>query len=570
MAKMVNFGLAYGMSDFGLSSRAGISRAGGPGVHQLVLRGVLRDQLLHAPHQGDGPARRASSRRSSAGSARSRSSTPRTRALRGAGERMAINMPIQGTAADIVKIAMIRLDARLAAEGFRARLLLQVHDELLLEVPRDEVDRLIPVLREVDGGRAAARRPADRRREGRRRLGIDGPGHAPGRGPRRGSPRRRRGLTRPTRSRREADVPELPEVETVARDLRGLVLDATISGATCRWARTLRTHDPETFAAGRRRPPDRWPSGGAASSSSIDLVRRGDPDVHLKMTGQLFVVPAAAPARSARPAGDRLRRRPRAPLPGHPQVRPGRAVRASIPRPARRSSRPAGRPSSPGPARSRSTTRSPSGPSGGASGPGAAGSSRSSSTSRSSPGSATSTPTRRCGRLASTRCAPPRPSGRPTSGACTAAVRRILAEAIERRGELDRRLHGARGRRLDAGAAPRLPAGRRALPALRPADPADRRRRARDALLLVVPAPARGAIGPGRRRSSAAMTPRPGRTPGPRGRRWSELDGEAALGRTADEAAAGPSAPGPGPSGPAGRPPRATGARPGPPAGTAA
>ena len=56
-------------------------------------------------------------------------------------------MPIQGTAADIIKIAMIRLAERLADGGFRARLLLQVHDELLLEVPRDEVDRLVPVLR---------------------------------------------------------------------------------------------------------------------------------------------------------------------------------------------------------------------------------------------------------------------------------------------------------------------------------------------------------------------------------------------------------------------------------------
>jgi DNA polymerase-1 len=61
-------------------------------------------------------------------------------------------MPIQGTAADIVKIAMIRLNERLAAEGFRARPLLQVHDELLLEVPRDEVERLVPVLREVMEG----------------------------------------------------------------------------------------------------------------------------------------------------------------------------------------------------------------------------------------------------------------------------------------------------------------------------------------------------------------------------------------------------------------------------------
>jgi DNA polymerase-1 len=61
-------------------------------------------------------------------------------------------MPIQGTAADIVKIAMIRLADRLKAEGFKARMLLQVHDELLLEVPRDEVDRLIPVLRETMEG----------------------------------------------------------------------------------------------------------------------------------------------------------------------------------------------------------------------------------------------------------------------------------------------------------------------------------------------------------------------------------------------------------------------------------
>jgi DNA polymerase-1 len=65
---------------------------------------------------------------------------------------MAINMPIQGTAADIVKIAMIRLDERLLAGGFRARPLLQVHDELLREVPRDEVDRLVPLLRETMEG----------------------------------------------------------------------------------------------------------------------------------------------------------------------------------------------------------------------------------------------------------------------------------------------------------------------------------------------------------------------------------------------------------------------------------
>jgi DNA polymerase-1 len=65
---------------------------------------------------------------------------------------MAINMPIQGTAADIVKIAMIRLDEALRAGGFRSRLLLSVHDELLVEAPRDEVDRLVPVMRSTMEG----------------------------------------------------------------------------------------------------------------------------------------------------------------------------------------------------------------------------------------------------------------------------------------------------------------------------------------------------------------------------------------------------------------------------------
>jgi DNA polymerase-1 len=72
--------------------------------------------------------------------------------LRAAGERMAINMPIQGTAADIIKIAMVRLPGRLREAGLGARLLLQVHDELVLEVPRDEVERTAPILRETMEG----------------------------------------------------------------------------------------------------------------------------------------------------------------------------------------------------------------------------------------------------------------------------------------------------------------------------------------------------------------------------------------------------------------------------------
>jgi DNA polymerase-1 len=61
---------------------------------------------------------------------------------------MAINMPIQGTAADIVKIAMNRLFERMASSGTRARMLLQVHDELLLEVPKTEIDSVAAMVRE--------------------------------------------------------------------------------------------------------------------------------------------------------------------------------------------------------------------------------------------------------------------------------------------------------------------------------------------------------------------------------------------------------------------------------------
>ena len=134
------------MSDFGLSSRANIPRAdaqefintyfatySGISYYMLHIKEVARRQGFVTTLLG---RKRAISELDA-----------RNPTLRAAGERMAINMPIQGTAADIIKIAMIRLDERLREGGFRARPLLQVHDELLLEVPRDEVDRLIPVLR---------------------------------------------------------------------------------------------------------------------------------------------------------------------------------------------------------------------------------------------------------------------------------------------------------------------------------------------------------------------------------------------------------------------------------------
>jgi len=148
MAKMVNFGLAYGMSDFGLASRANIPRqeaqefinsyfASYSGISYYMM--AIKEQAKTQGHVTTLLGRKRQIPELQA----------RNPTLRAAGERMAINMPIQGTAADVQKIAMIRLDARLRSDGFASRMLLSVHDEILLEVPRTELDRLVPVVRET-------------------------------------------------------------------------------------------------------------------------------------------------------------------------------------------------------------------------------------------------------------------------------------------------------------------------------------------------------------------------------------------------------------------------------------
>jgi DNA polymerase-1 len=75
--------------------------------------------------------------------------TARNGALRSAGERMAINMPIQGTAADGMKIAMVRVDATLRERGLRSRMLLQVHDELVFETDEAELPELASLVKEL-------------------------------------------------------------------------------------------------------------------------------------------------------------------------------------------------------------------------------------------------------------------------------------------------------------------------------------------------------------------------------------------------------------------------------------
>ena len=177
MAKMVNFGLAYGMSDYGLATRAGIPREearefiesyfgaySGIAYYMLHMRELAREQ---------GYVETLLGRRRSIPELQSRNAQ-----LRSAGERMAINMPIQGTAADIMKIALIRLHERLGAERSSARMLLSVHDEVLLEVPRSRSGRAGADRARGHGGRAQARRAARCRHQGGQRLGIDDPAGA--------------------------------------------------------------------------------------------------------------------------------------------------------------------------------------------------------------------------------------------------------------------------------------------------------------------------------------------------------------------------------------------------------
>ena len=145
MAKMVNFGIAYGMGDFGLATRTGISRDAAksfiagyferyPGIKRYI------DTIKEEARASGFVTTQLGRRRPIP---ELRAANP---ALRAAGERAAINHPIQGTAADVIKIAMIRLGPRLTEAGLHATLILQVHDELLLEVRDGEVSELIPLL----------------------------------------------------------------------------------------------------------------------------------------------------------------------------------------------------------------------------------------------------------------------------------------------------------------------------------------------------------------------------------------------------------------------------------------
>ncbi|MEO0546836.1 MAG: DNA polymerase I [Pseudomonadota bacterium] len=147
-AKAINFGIIYGISAFGLANNLGIERSEAsdyikkyferfPGIRTYMdatkefcrENGYVETIFGRRAHYPD-----------------IRASNPQVRAFN---ERAAINAPIQGAAADIIRRAMVRMEGALEAEGLTAQMLLQVHDELIFEVPEDEVDKTIPLVCDV-------------------------------------------------------------------------------------------------------------------------------------------------------------------------------------------------------------------------------------------------------------------------------------------------------------------------------------------------------------------------------------------------------------------------------------
>lgn len=146
-AKAVNFGIVYGISDFGLARNIGVSRkeAGEfiaryfekyPGVRRFMDKAVADGKALGYAETLLGRRRPLPELSSSQYNTRS------------FGERAAMNTPVQGAAADIIKLAMVRVHAELAAQGFAAQLILQVHDELIVECPEAERERVAALLDE--------------------------------------------------------------------------------------------------------------------------------------------------------------------------------------------------------------------------------------------------------------------------------------------------------------------------------------------------------------------------------------------------------------------------------------
>jgi DNA polymerase-1 len=147
-AKTVNFGVIYGMSDYGLEQASGLTREEAaafisayfekdPGVKQYL-------ESTKEKARKDGYVQTILGRRRAIPEI-----NHANRQLREAAERMAINMPVQGTSADIIKVAMINLEQEITKRQLKSKMLLQVHDELIFEVPQAEVDQMSKLVPEL-------------------------------------------------------------------------------------------------------------------------------------------------------------------------------------------------------------------------------------------------------------------------------------------------------------------------------------------------------------------------------------------------------------------------------------
>jgi len=140
-AKTVNFGIVYGVSAFGLSQQTDLNRTEAKELIETYyatypqLRAYIQDQIDFA--RDHGYVTTVLGRRRYLRDINSQNAI-----VRGAAERNAVNAPIQGSAADIIKLAMIAIQKRLSKENWKAKMLLQVHDELVFDVPKSEVESL--------------------------------------------------------------------------------------------------------------------------------------------------------------------------------------------------------------------------------------------------------------------------------------------------------------------------------------------------------------------------------------------------------------------------------------------
>jgi DNA polymerase I len=146
-AKVVNFGIVYGLSAFGLSQQLGIEPAE---AKQFIANYFERYKGVRAfIDKTLDEARRELKVRTLHGRVRPIPDINSKNAnQRGFAERTAVNTPLQGTAADLIKVAMIRIDAALHDRGLKSRMTLQVHDELVFEVPENEVETMQSLVRE--------------------------------------------------------------------------------------------------------------------------------------------------------------------------------------------------------------------------------------------------------------------------------------------------------------------------------------------------------------------------------------------------------------------------------------